>query len=328
MCLVLLPTAYCLFIREIMKLSPTGNFNVFSLHNAGFMKTTGNKYYRRRIRTSYVSTVISITLVLFMMGLLGLLVLNARKLANYAKENIGFSIMIKDGVKEGEIMAFQKKLDREEYVKSTEYIPKEKAAIQLKKELGEDFIGFLGYNPLLPSVDLRLKADYANMEQVQKIEKQLLSNPEVKEVFYQKSLVEMVNQNIERISLFILGFSIVLLIISIALINNTIRLSVYSKRFLLRTMQLVGATRSFICRPYVRNGILNGLISALVALGLLLLLVSLAFQEIPELYQVSDLMMYVALTAFILVLGVLLSWLSTLMAVRKYLRMKTDDLYH
>jgi cell division transport system permease protein len=292
------------------------------------MKTRGNKYYRRRIRTSYVSTVISITLVLFMMGLLGMLVLNARKLANYAKENIGFSIMIKDGVKEGNIIAFQKKLDREAFVKSTEYITKEKAAIQLKKELGEDFIGFLGYNPLLPTIDLRLKADYANLEQVRKIEQNLLLNPEVKEVFYQKSLVEMVNQNIERISLFILGFSIILLVISIALINNTIRLSVYSKRFLLRTMQLVGATKAFIYRPYIRNGIFNGLISALIALGLLGLLLSLAFQEIPELIQVTDFTIYLILIIFILVLGVLLSWLSTWLSVRKYLRMKTDDLYH
>jgi cell division transport system permease protein len=292
------------------------------------MKTRGNRYYRRRIRTSYVSTVISITLVLFMMGLLGLLVLNAKKLANYAKENIGFSIMIKEGVKEEAILAFQKKIDTEEFVKSTEYITKEKAAIQLKKELGEDFIGFLGYNPLLPTIDLRLKADYASLDQVEKIEKKLLQNPEVKEVFYQKSLVEMVNQNIERISLFILGFSLILLVISIALINNTIRLSVYSKRFHLRTMQLVGATRTFICRPFIRNGILNGFISALLALGLLLSLMSLAFQEIPELIQIADLKLYLILIGFILALGILLSWLSTWLAVRKYLRMKTDELYH
>lgn len=292
------------------------------------MKTPGSKYYTRRIRTSYVSTVISITLVLFMMGLLGLLVLNAQKLANYAKENIGFSIMIRDDVKESAILALQKKLDREEFVKSTEYITKEKAAIQLKQELGEDFIGFLGYNPLLPTIDLRLKADYANMVQVERIEQKLLANPEVKEVFYQKSLVEMVNQNIERISLFILGFCLVLLIISIALINNTIRLSVYSKRFHLRTMQLVGATRAFICRPFIRNGILNGLISAVISLGLLLIIVSLLFQEIPELVQVADFTLYVVLVAFILSLGVVLSWLSTWLAVRKYLKMKTDDLYH
>jgi cell division transport system permease protein len=291
------------------------------------MKNRENRYYTRRIRTSYVSTVISITLVLFMMGLLGLVVLNAKKLADYAKENIGFSIMIKDGVKEAEIFAFQKKLDREEFVKSSEYTSKEEAAIQLKKDLGEDFIGFLGYNPLLPTITLHLKAGWANPENVDQIEKKLLQNPEVKEVFYQKSLVEMVNQNIERISIFILGFSLILLVISVALIHNTIRLSVYSKRFHLRTMQLVGATRAFICRPFVRNGFFNGLISALIALSLLLILMSLVVQEIPELLQIADLELYAVFTVFIIALGVLLSWLSTWLAVRKYLGMKTDELY-
>ena len=135
------------------------------------------KYYNRKIRTSHVSTVISITLVLFMLGLLGLLLLHTKKLSDYAKENIGFSIMIKEGVKEAEIMAFLKKLDTENFVKSTEYIPKEKAAVELKKELGEDFIGFLGYNPLLPTIDLRLKANFANLESVGRIEKRLLGRP-------------------------------------------------------------------------------------------------------------------------------------------------------
>ena len=285
------------------------------------------KYYSRRIHTSYITTAISITLVLFMLGLLGLLVLHAKKLSDYVKENIGFSIMIKDGVKEAGIMMLQKKLDAEEYVKSTEYITKDKAAADLKKELGEDFIGFLGYNPLLPSIDLRLKADYATPLHVARIEKILLSNPEVKEVFYQKSLVELVNQNIERISLIISGFSLLLLIVSIALINNTIRLSVYSKRFIIRTMLLVGATRSFICRPFIWKSLLNGFISAVVAIGLLMLVLYLTLQEIPELLQLQDLQMYLLLVALVILLGVLISWLSTWFAVRKYLRMKTDNLY-
>ncbi|HZX61993.1 MAG TPA: permease-like cell division protein FtsX, partial [Bacteroidales bacterium] len=277
--------------------------------------------------TSHFSTVISITLVLFMLGLLGLLLLHTKKLSDYAKENIGFSIMIKEGVKEAGIMAFLKKLDTEEFVKSTEYIPKEKAAVQLKKELGEDFIGFLGYNPLLPTIDLRLKADYASLVSVSKIEKKLLANPEVKEVFYQKSLLEMVNQNMERISLIILGFSAVLMIIAIALINNTIRLSVYSRRFVIRTMQLVGATRSFIRRPFTRNGIIDGFISAIVAIGLLMVVMYFLFQEIPELIQMVDLRMYVALIIAVLLLGILISWFCTWLSVRKYLRMKTDELY-
>jgi cell division transport system permease protein len=222
----------------------------------------------------------------------------------------------------------QKKLDAKEFVKSTEYIPKEKAAVDLKKELGEDFIGFLGYNPLLPSIDLRLKADYATPVNVAKIEKELLTNPEVKEVFYQKSLVDLVNQNIERISMFILGFSFLLLLVSIALINNTIRLSVYSKRFTIRTMQLVGATRTFICRPYIWKSLLNGFISAVIAIGLLMLVLYFALQEIPELMQLQDLNMYLIITGFVILLGVLISWLSTWMAVRKYLRIKTDNLYN
>jgi cell division transport system permease protein len=286
-----------------------------------------DKYYNRKIRTSHFSTVISITLVLFMLGLLGLLLLNTKKLSDYAKENIGFSIMIREGVKEAGIMAFLKKLDTEEFVKSTEYIPKEKAAIQLKKELGEDFIGFLGYNPLLPTIDLRLKADYTSLESVNRIEKKLLSSPEVKEVFYQKDLLEMVNQNMERISLIILGFSTVLMIIAIALINNTIRLSVYSRRFIIRTMQLVGATRSFIRRPFIRNGIIDGLVSAIFAIGLLMVVLYFLFQEIPELIQMIDLKLYIALIVTVLLLGILVSWFCTWLSVRRYLRMKTDELY-
>ena len=286
-----------------------------------------DKFYNRKIRTSHFSTVISITLVLFMLGLLGLLLLNTKKLSDYAKENIGFSIMIKEGVKEAEIMAFLKRLDTEDYVKSTEYIPKEKAALELKKELGEDFIGFLGYNPLLPTIDLRLKAEYASLESVKKLEKKLLANPEVKEVFYQKDLLEMVNQNMERISLIILGFSAVLMIIAIALINNTIRLSVYSRRFVIRTMQLVGATRSFIRRPFIRNGIIDGFIGAIAAIGLLMLVIYFLFQEIPELIQMVDLRLYITLLVTILILGILISWFCTWMSVRRYLRMKTDELY-
>jgi cell division transport system permease protein len=235
--------------------------------------------------------------------------------------------MIRDNVKEPGILILQKRLDLLPYVKSTEYIPKEKAAAILKKELGEDFIGFLGYNPLLPTIDLRLNAEYATLESVEKIEKSLLANPEVKEVFYQKSLVELVNQNIERISLIILGFSLALLIISIALINNTIRLSVYSKRFTIRSMQLVGATRGFIRKPFIIKGVFSGFVSAVLALGMLVIVLYLAVRELPELLQIENMIMYAALVAVILFLGILISWFSTYFAVRKFLRMKTDYLY-
>jgi cell division transport system permease protein len=291
------------------------------------MAAREERYYNRRIRTYYFSTVVSITLVLFMMGMLGMIILHAKRLSDYVKENIGFSIMIKDGIKESDIFVLQKELDAKEYVKSTEYIPKDKAAIILKKELGEDFIGFLGYNPLLPAIDLRLKANFATPDEVARIEKALLAHPEVKEVFYQKSLVEMVNQNIERISMVLLGFSALLLLISIALINNTIRLSVYSRRFTIRTMQLVGATRRFILRPFILTGIFSGLVSAVLAIGGIILVMVFAVQEVPDLLLLGDPLLYAMVIAIVVALGILIPWFSTWFAVRRFLVMKTDDLY-
>ena len=285
------------------------------------------RYYRRRIATSQVTTIISITLVLFLMGLFGMIILHARLLSDYVKENIGFSIMIREGVKEAGILELKKSLDGKYYVKSSEYIPSNKAAEKLKTDLGEDFVGFLGYNPLLPSINLRIKAPYANADTLRIIEKRLLANPEVKEVFYQKSLVDAINSNIQKISLILLGFSAILLFIAIVLINNTIRLAVYSRRFIIRSMQLVGATEGFIRRPMIRRSIFHGFISAFIALILLMLLTYFAIRELPELLELQDPMMLIVLVAAIFILGALISWLSTWLAVRKYLRIRTDLLY-
>jgi cell division transport system permease protein len=292
------------------------------------MNQQSEPHYKRRIATSQLTTVISITLVLFLMGLFGLIMLHARMLSDYVRENIGFSIMIKEDIKEAGILQLKKTLDGKYYVKSSEYIPRERAAEKLKSDLGEDFIGFLGYNPLLPSIDLRIKAPYANRDSLARIEKRLLSNPEVKEVFYQKSLVDAINSNIEKIGFFLLGFSAVLLFIAIVLINNTIRLSVYSKRFIIRSMQLVGATESFIRRPLLLRSILNGCLSAILALLMLMFLVYLALEELPELLELQDPLMLVALVVFLFLLGAFISWISTWFAVRKYLRIRTDLLYN
>lgn len=291
------------------------------------MASGNEKYVRRKAQSSYFSTVISISLVLFMLGALGLIVLHAKKLSDYVKENIGFSIILKENVKEVDIVQLQKTLDAAYYVKSTEYITKEKAAESLKNDLGEDFISFLGYNPLLASIEVRLKADYANNDSIAWIERELLSNSKVKEVIYQKSLISMVNENIKKISLVMLGFSALLLVISIALINNTIRLSIYSKRFLIKSMQLVGATKGFIRRPFVIKGIMQGIYAGLIAIALLVGLLYLAQREIPELLFLQDEKLIALLFAFVLLLGVFISWFSTFLAVRKYLRLKTDNLY-
>jgi cell division transport system permease protein len=285
------------------------------------------RYYRRRIATSKFTTIISITLVLFLMGLLGLIILHARILSDYVKENIGFSIMIRDGVKESEILELKKNLDGQYFVKLSEYIPRARAAEKLKAELGEDFVGFLGYNPLLPSIDLRIKAPYANADTLRRIEQRLLAIPEIKEVFYQKSLVDAINSNVDKISLILLGFSGILLFIAIVLINNTIRLAVYSRRFIIRSMQLVGATEGFIRRPLLLSSILHGLISAFIALLMLMLLTYFALEEVPELAELQNPFMLIVLVASIFILGTMISWFSTWLAVRKYLRIRTDLLY-
>ena len=291
------------------------------------MNVNEKEYQRRRIATSYVTTIISITLVLFMLGLLGMLVLHAKKLSDYVKENIGFSIMIKEGVKEIDIFELQKKFDKKRFVKSTEYITRERAAREFSDELGEDFVGFLGYNPLLPSIELRLNASYANPDSIQFIEKELQAFSGVKEVDYHRSLVDQINRNVNKISMVILGFSLILLLIAIALINNTIRLSVYAKRFLIRSMQLVGATQKFIQRPFLIKAALNGFLSGVIAIGLLLLLLYFTSQEIPELLELQDIRMFAILFALVILLGIVISWISTFFAVRKYVRMKTDSLY-
>jgi len=287
-----------------------------------------DRYTNNRLKSSYVTTIVSISLVLFSIGLVGLLLLHAQKLSDYVKENIGFSVIMNKNVKEADIIRLQKKLDALEYVKSTEFISEEKAAEAFQEELGEDFVKFIGYNPLHTSIEVHLKADYANEEQFGAIEQDLLDNENVKEVFYQKSLVHLVNDNVRKIALVILGFSALLLLIAIALINNTIRLSVYSKRFLIKSMQLVGANERFIRRPFVRTEVFHGLISAIIAIGGLIGVIYLSRKEIPEIVSLQSADLFLILFLIVIILGVLMTWLSTFFAVRRFLKARMDTLYY
>lgn len=293
------------------------------------MPAKEDSYYKNRINGSYITSVISITLVLFTLGILGLVVLQANSLSNYIKENIGFEIIIKQDVKEADILYLQKTLDLEPYVKTTEYITKEEASERLTSMLGEEFTGFLGEeeNPLLPSIDIRFHADWANNDSLAVIEESIMANEIVKEVYYQKSLVHIINNNVRRISLILLGFSFLLLLIAIALINNTIRLSVYSKRFTIRSMKLIGATERFIRRPFVFKGVLQGIISALLAMLFISVIITMLKANIPELTILIVPKLMVLLFGGILIIGVLLTGFSTYFAVNKYLRMRTEKLY-
>ncbi len=284
---------------------------------------------KTRLNTSYVTTVISITLVLFMLGFFALLMIHARTLSNYIKENIGFEVIIKQGVKEADILYLQKSLDVKPYVKSTEYITREEAVKRLSETLGDDFVDFIGEddNPLLPSIDVRFNASWANNDSIAAIEKQLLENSIVKEVYYQKSLVHAINKNLKKIGIVSLIISILLLSISVALINNTIRLSIYSKRFIIKGMQLVGATEGFIKKPFVVRSIYHGIISGILALILLTGLLVIGRENIPELALLEDPVKIGIVYAGLLLAGVIISGLSTWFAVGRYLRMGTDKLY-
>ena len=281
----------------------------------------------RRLKTSYISTVVSITLVLFVLGLLGLVMLHARKLSDHVKENLGFSVILHDNAKPAEINHLQKTLDGMPAVKTTEYVASELAAETLMDDLGEDFVEFLGYNPLFPSIEVRLIANYANPDSLVLFEGEVMKNRIVREVHYQKDLVSSINENVKKIGLGLLVFSLLLLAIAFALINNTIRLSVFSKRFLIKSMQLVGATQSFIRKPFIIKGMIQGLIGATLAILLLLGLLYGGQRQIPELITFQDTRMLLSLFLMVILLGIVISWISTHLAVKKYLRIKTDYLY-
>lgn len=281
-----------------------------------------------RLRASYITSIISITMVLFMLGLLGLIIIHGKKFSNIVKENISVSVYLQKNTTEAEAQQLTKSFSEKPYIKSANYISKEDAAASLSSELGEDFVDFLGYNPLPQSIDLSIKAQYANSDSITKIEASLLKNRAVKEVIYQKSLLDQVNSNIKRLTLIFLGFSIVLLLISITLINNTIKLTIYSKRFLIRSMQLVGATEHFVRKPFVKQGIVHGIIASILGLLLIFATMWLLIKKIPELANLTTTNEYLVFSIIIILFGLIISTLSTWFSVNKFLRMRLDKLYN
>jgi cell division transport system permease protein len=286
-----------------------------------------NRTATQKLKTSSVTVVISLALVLFMLGLLGLVVINAKKLSNHIKENVGFQVVLKDTTTQAELDILKQEISSSAFTKQVDYISKDEAAKKLQKDLGEDFITFLGYNPLLSSLDVKLNSDYANIDSLSSFEKQIMQKHFVKEVIYHKDMIKQVNDNAKVISLYILIFSGLLLVVAIALINNTIRLSIYAKRFLIRTMYLVGATQGFIRMPFILKGVRQGVIAGLLAGFLLAGFLVLSTNYIPDLLQLQDPNLLAALFAGIVALGVLISGLSAALSVSRYLRLKTDDLY-
>jgi len=286
------------------------------------------KYQKRRLITSYFSVVISIALVLFLVGLLALLVLNTKKVADNFKEQIALTVYLKDTAKEVEIDQMQKSLALAEYTKTIEFVSKEEAAKAYSEEIGEDFMEFLGYNPLQNSIDVYFNADYVSETQIAEISRDLGDKEFVDEIVYDKPLIALLNDNIKRLSFWILIVSGLLTFIAVLLINSSIRLSVYAKRFTIKTMQMVGATKHFIRRPFILRSIKLGLIGStisLIGMGVVLYYLDKSF---PELNLISDEILLAAIFVGVLIMGILISWLSTFFATQRFLNLKTDELYY
>lgn len=275
----------------------------------------------------FVTSCISTTLVLLLLGMVVFFVLAAHNLSVYVKENINFSIVISDDMKERDILRLQKSLNGEPFVKSTEYISKKQALEEQTEAMGTDPQEFLGYNPFSASIEVKLKSDYANADSIAKIEKQIRKNTDIQDVLYQKELVDAVNDNIRKISLLLLGLAVILAMISFALINNMIRLSIYSKRFLIHTMKLVGASWSFIRRPFLRRNFWIGVLAAGLADGLLWAAATWLVEQEPELIKVITPEVMLLVSVAVLAFGVLITWLCAFFSVNKYLRMKAGALY-
>jgi cell division transport system permease protein len=283
---------------------------------------------KKSLFSSYFTTTLSISLILFLFGLLGLLLINARRVSDYVKENIGVTLILKEDAREIDVLKLQKNLEATDYIKSTRFVDKATAATELKQELGEDFVDFLGYNPLLSSIDVKVYAPYANPDSLAVLEKKFLQFPEVQEVYYQRNLVKQLHANVNKISFILLSLSLLMFVIFTALINNTIRLSVYSKRFIINTMQLVGATRSFIRRPFVAKGILYGIWGAIIACFIFLIIFISYQTELKAFLDFQSPGSLALLVGGIFALGIFISGIATFFAVNKFLRLKFDQLFY
>ncbi|MEO8773031.1 MAG: permease-like cell division protein FtsX [Gelidibacter sp.] len=292
------------------------------------MSSSFDRYQKRKLISSYFSVVISIALVLFLLGCLGLLVLNAKKVADHFKEQVVVTIYLNDSAKEVEVNQLEKSLAMAEYTKSTEYVSKEAAAESMKAETGEDFMDFVGYNPLQNSIDVHLKADFVTTETLASITEELSNKKFIEEIRYDSDLVELMNDNVKKITFWVLVISAIFTLIAVLLINSSIRLAVYSKRFIIKTMQMVGATKTFIRRPFVFQSVKLGIIGAIIALIGMGIVLYYLDQSFVELQLLSNPILIGVLFVMIFLLGVVITWVSTFIATQRFLNLKTDALYY
>jgi len=282
---------------------------------------------KTRYGTNFISSVLSIGLVLFMLGLIGVIILHGQELAKHVRENIVVTVMLKDNVREADMFALQKTLDSKPMVLSTLIVTPEEAADRLTSDTGEDFISFLGYIPLPHSIDVHVKSEFANRESLEQLETDLKTNAAVKDVYFDKDLTDVINDNVGRISIILSAIALLLLLITIVLINNTMRLHIYSRRFLIKSMLLVGASHGFIRKPFLSRGFWIGIAGSVLAIVILFGSLSFFQKQIPDLKEIFMLDAYIILMVFIIAAGIIISVVSSAFAVRKYVRLDQDSLY-
>lgn len=292
------------------------------------MASSFDKYQKRKLISSYISVVISITLVLFLLGCLGLLLLNSKRVADHFKENVAVSIFLNDDAKEVEINQLKNSLAMADYTKQAVYVSKEDAAELMKAETGENFTDFLGYNPLKNSIDVYLNADFVTNSKITEIVNSLNQKTFIEDITYDEVLVDLMNDNVRKISFWILLASAAFTLIAMLLINSSIRLAVYSKRFIIKTMQMVGATKSFIRKPFILKNVQLGIIASLIAICGVALVLYYLNETFPELKLMDNVVLIAILFSSIFVIGVLISWISTFIATQRFLNLKTDELYY
>ena len=292
------------------------------------MSSSFEKHQKRRLISSYFSVVMSIALVLFLLGLLGMLVLNAKTISDNFKERVVMTIYLYDSAKQVEIDQLEKSLVLSDYVKETKYVSKDEAANFMKNEYGEDFLDDVGYNPLQNSIDVNLKAEFVTAQKLDSISEATLTKKFVEDVRYDKDLVAIMNSNVQRISVWVLIISAIFTVIAVLLINSSIRLAVYSKRFIIKTMQMVGATKIFIRRPFIWKSVKLGMLGAVLALIGMAVVLYYVDQTFPELELLNNYFLLGTLFLGIFIIGVLITWISTFFATQRFLNLKTDQLYY
>ena len=291
------------------------------------MSSSYDKFQKRRLISSYFSVILSVFLVLFLVGILGLFVLNSKKLSDDFKEQIAMTVFFKSEANDSVLKAFEAELKTAKFVKSSVFVSKDDAAKVHTEIIGEDFMTFLGANPLQNSFDIHLKADFIDAKNIRRIENKLRANPMVSDIVYDKQLVNLVNDNIKKVSFWILIISGFLTLVAVILINSSMRLSIHSNRFIIKTMQMVGATKAFIRKPFIWRSIKLGMIGSVLAVLALIGTLIYLNTSFPNLGILDDQLMIALVLLGVVAVGILITWISTYFATQRFLNLRTDDLY-